>query len=314
MMVPYLSAISDDTPTYRGRAEAGSTITLLVDDSPVSTVRTDAEGDWSFTPTTALVDGLHTVRATARDSAGHTSASSNTRTFRVDTTPPAAPIVEAPAEGSFIGNNPPTYSGRAEAGSTVTFLVDDRVADTTTADADGNWSLTPTWAVAEGLHTARATAQDSVGNVSPAFVLRGFTVDTLPPRAPELNVPPAFNTRRPVIAGIAEPHSTITMWLDKTAAGTTAAAETGLWVFTPDTEWPEGGHQVKATARDAAGNVSSGSAEFSFTIAVNQKSHYGWNCATAPGSSATWALLTLALALRGRWKPRDPAGCSPHDS
>ncbi|HYH96540.1 Ig-like domain-containing protein [Hyalangium sp.] len=303
------STIRDNTRTYSGTAEAGSTVTLIVDDSPVGTATADAAGHWTFTPTTALADGPRTVRATATDAVGNTSADSR-NTFMVDTTPPAAPAVVAPANGSTIGDNTPTYSGTAEVGSTVTLIVDDSSVGTAIADAAGSWDFTPTTALADGPRTVRATATDAVGNVNPTSVTRSFTVDTMPPGAPEMSLPETFNTQKPVIAGMAEPNGTITIWLDGTEAGTAAATGTGLWVFSPDTELTEGDHQVKATARDAVGNVSSDSAELSFTIVIIKKSHYGWSCATAPAFPATWALLTLSVALRRRWLKSRPGARS----
>ncbi len=49
---------------------------------------------------------------------------SNTNTFTVDLTPPPAPVVVTPANGSVTSDNTPTYSGTAEPGSTVTVIVD----------------------------------------------------------------------------------------------------------------------------------------------------------------------------------------------
>ena len=176
------SVTSNKTPTYSGTAEPGSTVTVIVDGTAVGTTTADASGEWSFTPTTALADGVHTVKATAADAVGNTSADSNTNSFTVDTAPPAAPVVVAPANGSTTGNNKPPYSGTAEAGSTVTVIVDGSVVGTTTADASGAWSFTPTTALADGVHTVKATATDAVGNTSADSNTNSFTVDTTAPR------------------------------------------------------------------------------------------------------------------------------------
>ena len=296
----YDSATSNTTPDYRGVGEAGSTVTLTVDGSLVGSTTVDAEGSWNLTSGLVLVEGPHLVQATATDAAGNTTAQSSPNLFRIDTTPPGAPVLEAPANGSAIADNTPTCSGRAEAGITVTVIVDDVPVGSTTADAEGGWSLTATLLLTDGPRTLRATASDAVGNVSPTPLTRRFTVDTVPPEAPELSVPETYNTQKPVIAGAAEPHSTITIWLDGIEIGTTTVTVTGLWVFSPDTELLEGPHLVKATARDTVGNVSSDSAEFRFTIVLIKRSHYGWNCAMSPAIPATWALLPLALSLRRR--------------
>jgi len=295
------SITGDNTPIYSGTAEVGSTVTLLVDDSPLGDVEADAAGNWNFTTTTALADGQRTVRATATDSLGNISVPSSANSFWVDTTWPVAPVVVAPANGLTMGNNRPTYNGIAEAGSTVNVVVDLSSVGKTTVDAAGNWSFKPTIALADGRRTVRATATDVAGNVSPNSVASSFEIDTMPPRAPVLSLLETFNTQKPVIAGTAEPYASIRIWLDGKEGGETAVSPTGLWIFSPDTELAEGPHQVKATATDVVGNVSSDSQELSFTIVITRKSRYGWNCATAPAFPATWALLALSLVLRGRW-------------
>lgn len=56
--------------------------------------------------------------------------------------------------------------GKAEAGSTVTVTENSSVVGSTTADADGKWSLSLTGKVSAGAHRLKATATDAAGNVS----------------------------------------------------------------------------------------------------------------------------------------------------
>ncbi len=148
--------ITDNTPAYSGTAEAGSTVTVIVDGVPVGTITADASGNWSFTPTTALAEGTHTVKATATDAVGNTSPDSNTNTFTVDTHAPAAP--GGRHSGGRLGTNDttPTFSGTAEPGSTVTVIVDGTQLGTTTADAAGNWTLHARHAAGRGPVRRRA--------------------------------------------------------------------------------------------------------------------------------------------------------------
>jgi uncharacterized protein (TIGR03382 family) len=133
-------------------------------------------------------------------------------------------------------------------------------------------------------------------------MIHGFTVDTIPPEAPEVTAPGAFvSTQRPDIQGTAEASSRVAVWLDGEGPMTVLANAAGEWSFTPATALDEGPHQVQATATDAAGNVSPFSEARSFTInIITQRSHYGWSCATSPAFPATWALLALGLSLRRR--------------
>ncbi|ADO70145.1 adventurous gliding motility protein AgmC [Stigmatella aurantiaca] len=252
------STTQDTTPTYSGTAEAGSTITVIVDGVPVGTTTANTSGAWSFTPTVPLLDGSHTVKATATDAVGNTSAQSNTNTFIVDTTAPAAPVVTTPANGAVLTDTTPTYSGTAEAGSTVTVIVDGVPVGTTTANTSGAWSFTPTVPLADGSHTVKATATDAAGNTGPESNTNTFIVDTTAPAAPVVLTPANGSTTQdttPTYSGTAEPGSTVTIIVDGAPVGTTTANTSGAWSFTPTAPLADGSHSVKATATDAVGNT-----------------------------------------------------------
>lgn len=58
------ASVTDDQPTLRGKAPAGSTVTITIYSDPITaTVTADANGNWSYTPTTPLSDGPHNVVA-----------------------------------------------------------------------------------------------------------------------------------------------------------------------------------------------------------------------------------------------------------
>ncbi|MET4106732.1 LamG-like jellyroll fold domain-containing protein [Hymenobacter sp. UYP22] len=170
------SLLNVPTPTYQGIAPAGSLVTVYVDGSAIGTTTAAAGGTFSLTQPAPLAQGSHTVYARAQSSGSAQSSNSNTNTFTVDTTPPAAPVVTAPANGSTTPNNTPVYTGTAEANSTVTVIVDGSAIGTATANASGNWSRTQPTALAQGSHTVRATATDAAGNTSPSSNTNTFTV------------------------------------------------------------------------------------------------------------------------------------------
>jgi hypothetical protein len=256
---------------------------------------------WSFTPTTALPEGLHQVKATATDEVGDVSSDSEERGFTIDTVPPEAPVVIAP--GTFVTTQTPVIAGTAEPGSRVVVRLNGAVAGTAMADAAGAWSLAPDTTLTEGLHQAAATATDNAGNTSPDSEERGFTVDTMPPEAPVVAAPGSFtNTRSPVFLGTSEPGCTVKVWLgdDETKAEIVTVDAEGNWRFIPLTAMEFGYHSLFAISTDASGNRSAKS-QHQFAI---QKSHYGWSCATAPALPATWVLFVLALSLGRRHRAR----------
>ncbi len=332
------SVTSDATPTYTGTAEPGSTVTIIVDGTPVGTTTADAGGNWTFDQPTGLADGDHMVSATATDAAGNTSPSSNTNTFTVDTTPPGAPVVTTPADGSVTNDPTPTYSGTAEPGSTVTVIIDGTPVGTTTADANGDWSFPQPADLPEGPHMVSATATDEAGNTSPSSTANTFTVDTTAPEAPVVVTPADGSTisdNTPEYTGTAEPGSTVTVIVDGTPVGTTTADANGDWTFTPTEGLAAGSHTVMATATDEAGNISPDSNTNTFIIdatvpeapvvtgpadgTVTSDTTPTFTGTAEPGSTVTvivdgTPVGTTTADAAGNWTftPTDPLAEGPH--
>ncbi|WNG33155.1 adhesin [Archangium violaceum] len=257
------------TPAITGKAEPDSTVTVIIDGVAVGTVKADAAGNWSYTPTTPLGEGPHTVKATAKDAAGNTSPESPVRNFFVDTVVPVAPVVVSPGSGSVVNDSTPTITGTAEANSTVTVIIDGVPVAVVPVDASGAWTYTPTTPLLDGSHEVKATATDAAGNTGPESAQNSFIVDTAVPAAPAVTAPSEgahVKTPTPVITGTAEPHSTVTVIIDGVAVGTVTADAAGNWSYTPTTDLSEGPHTVKATAKDAAGNTSPESPVRNFTV------------------------------------------------
>jgi hypothetical protein len=270
------SLTSDNTPIYSGTAPAGSTVTVVVDGSSVGTVSADASGNWSLTPVAALADGSHTLKATAQLSGQAVSPDSNTNTFTVDTTAPAAPVAITPANGSLTNDNTPTYSGTAEANSTVTVIVDGSAIGTTTANGSGNWSLTQPTALADGSHTIRATATDAVGNTSPSSNTNTFTVDTTVPTVaisstasnPTSTSPiPVTVTFSESVTGFVAGDVTVG---NGTVSGFSGSGTTYTFNVTPGGNGTVTVDVAASVAQDAAGNGNTAATQFStvFTTAT----------------------------------------------
>ncbi|WP_313505672.1 Ig-like domain-containing protein [Stutzerimonas kunmingensis] len=191
------------TPTLTGSAEANSTVTLYgTDDTELGTTQADGSGLWSIT-SKALGSGTHTLTAKATDAVGNTSAASAGVAVTIDTTAPAAPGTPDLAAGSDSGmsssdditsDNTPTFTGAAEANSTVTLFDTDgiTVLGTTTADGSGNWFITST-ILAEGSHTLTTKATDVADNESAASAGLVVVIDST---APTLAITSSASTLR----------------------------------------------------------------------------------------------------------------------
>jgi hypothetical protein len=100
------------------------------------------------------------------------------------TTPPNAPSVTAPGNGTLINTRTPTYTGSALAGSTVRVYVDGTLlSPTTTAVAAGTFSLTQPASLPDGPHSVFATAQVGSSAQSANSTTNNFTVDASSPTA-----------------------------------------------------------------------------------------------------------------------------------
>lgn len=262
--------LANARPVVSGTAEPGTTVTVVIDGMAAGTVVADAQGRWSFTPATALMDGMHTVSATARDAGGNVSPSSTPVSFSTDTTAPTAPTITAPANNAALSDSTPTITGTAEAGSTVTVRVDGMPVGTAVADTMGVFSFTVPSALTDGAHVITATSVDAAGNTSPASSPVNVTVDTQAPTAPTIVTPAAgatIATTTPTLTGTAEAGATVRIFLNGMLAGTVVADMTGAWSFAVPAGQPlaEGPQQVRADASDAAGNRSS-EATSTFTV------------------------------------------------
>jgi hypothetical protein len=180
----------DNKPTLSGTAVAGSVIRIYDGNTLLGSV-VATNGSWSFTPTSPLTDGSHTLRATASDPAGNASGDSNTFTLVVDATAPNAPTITSIVDdvGSITGpvtstiptnDTQPALNGTAEANSVVKIYDGTTLVGQVTADANGNWSLPQTTTIlSDGQHNFTVTATDAAGNTSAASPVTSIVVDTL---------------------------------------------------------------------------------------------------------------------------------------
>ncbi|MDY1055128.1 Ig-like domain-containing protein [Pseudomonas aeruginosa] len=257
-----------------GTAEPGSSVTLTDGNgNPIGQTTADANGNWSFTPSTPLPDGT-VVNVVARDAAGNSSPPAS---VTVDAVAPATPTVD-PSNGT-------TLSGTAEPGATVT-LTDGNgnPIGQVTADGSGNWTFTPGTPLPNGT-VVNATATDPSGNASsPASV----TVDAVAPATPVVN--PSNGT---TLSGTAEPGATVTLTDGNgNPIGQVTADGSGNWSFTPTTPLPNG-TVVNATATDASGNTSPGSSVTVDSVAPATPVVNPSNGTTLSGTAEPGATVTL---------------------
>lgn len=208
-----------------------------------------------------------------------------------DRTPPVAPEITSPVNGTSTESLSMTISGRAEAGATVAATVDGAAVGSATAAADGGWSVLVNGPLAVGAHTVTATATDAAGNTSPESP--AITVTVVRPPAPAITKPSnhAVTQRSPSVSGTARAGDIIDVKVDGSPFGTATTATDGTWTVSAAAPVATGSHTLIATATNSAGTVSDPSTAVSFT-------------AVGPGAApAAWVsqIVGAILTWLGSW-------------
>jgi hypothetical protein len=201
------------------------------------------------------------------------------QTYTLDTTAPTAPsgldMTAVSDSGTSDTDNitsdtTPTFTGTAEAGSTVTLYDTDGVTvlGTTTATG-GNWSITSS-TLASGSHTITAKVTDAAGNVSSASSGLAISIDAVAPSAVTLSTTSLADTSATSGSTLATLSATDTSGL--TYSLVAGAGDTNNSRFTiTGTDLKAGGsnlaagtYDIRVRATDAAGNFT----DQTFTITV----------------------------------------------
>ena len=283
--------VTDDArPEIIGKAKAGSTATIKDGNVVLGTVMADASGNWTFTPTSDLGDGVHNITATAKDLTGKEDTSS-TFSFEIDSKAPNRPSIDYAEDqvGTIkddLSNNDvtddpqPILHGTAEAGSTVNiYTLDGTLLGSVTANSSGAWNFKPGSKLPEGKNTFYVTATDEAGNVSDKSADFILTTDYTAPDASKVTIDSVtdnvgnvqgivadggvLDDSRPVIRGSgAEAGNVITVYTtDKDGntkvLGTTTVDQNGKWELTPsESLYGDSINKLTVTETDRVGNVA----------------------------------------------------------
>ena len=174
---------SDTTPTFTGTSDANATVQLF---AGLVSVGTAVASGTTWTITSAVVaPGVHLFTAIQTDAAGNgPSGASASLSVTIDTAVPAAPSTPDLAPASDTGasttdnitsDTTPTFTGTAEAGSTVALFAGTTQVGTGTATA-GSWTITSS-ALTAGTYsfTAKATNLAGTSLASPGLSVSVLT-------------------------------------------------------------------------------------------------------------------------------------------
>ncbi|RPH29648.1 hypothetical protein EHN07_05455 [Buttiauxella warmboldiae] len=265
--------VNSATPVFSGTSEAGSTVTLRIDDTDHTVTPNGGTGAWRFQLPSALTEGHHSYTITATDAAGNKKTLN--KGFDIDLT---APVITGglngqndPNSAPLINLTRPLFSGTSEPGSTLTIRIDNTDHGVTADRVTGAWSFQPVNALTDGGHTYSITATDRAGNLS-NNITGSFTIDS---HAPDVtgglnaqsdpNNDQLVNSATPLFSGTSEPGSTVRLQIGNMEHNATVNS-TGAWSFTPTSALPEGHQTYTITATDAAGNKKTLSKAFDIDL------------------------------------------------
>ncbi len=269
---------TDDTkPTLNGRGTPGNVIEIWDGSTKVGETTINSKGQWSYTPSTPLKAGEHTLSSRERDSAGKVGQSSDPWKFIIDLTAPAKGVIgevlddtETPPKAidknGMLKDTTPTITGQAEANSIVMIWDQGNLLGSVKADSAGKWSFT-TPVLAEGKHDIYVVVQDEVGNTSVQSEHYIIEVDTTPPVNKGIGGL-TDDDGTPIVSGSSTEDATptfsgegdsgdIVYIVDNGKIIGSAKVEEGKWTFTPENDLAPGKHEFEVVVKDPAGNSAS---------------------------------------------------------
>lgn len=175
-----------------------STIKLIIDSQIITTGITETQSGknytCSYTPTTALSDGTHTIKVSASDYDGNV-ATQKSVTFTVDTVPPEL-SVSAPVDNLVTNQSSRVVKGTTNdvTSSPVTLTIKLNGGTEQTVEVGSDGSFTKTLTLVTGENTIVITAKDGAGKTS--TVTKKVVLDQTAPVIQSVTISP-----NPVNAG-----------------------------------------------------------------------------------------------------------------
>ena len=230
---------------------------LIDDNSDFSSVAVSSDSIEapSFTIPDSLEDAkTYHWKVAPVDQTGAIGVFSITRSFTIDASAPAPPVVGGPYQ---TRNNTPIWTWVLPAESiAIRYQLDGVFPDNwTEAGSTNSNSYSPLNPLAEGGHTLYVQARDSAGNWSESGS-GTVVIDLTAPEAPSVGGPGLTNEPRTTWTWTAEGASAIRYQLDRESSD--GWAETGVDTdeYTPRVDLPEGPHTLYVQASDDARNWS----------------------------------------------------------
>ncbi|EDB6743498.1 Ig-like domain repeat protein [Salmonella enterica subsp. enterica serovar Enteritidis] len=263
-------------PQFVGSTAPNATVIIKINGIAVGQAVADSLGNFTFTAPETLTDGTYNLEAEAKTADGSGSAK---LVITIDSVTDK-PTFELSPESSVSGHKgltptlTPSIVGTAEENAKVDIYVDNKLVASVDVDKDGNWSYEfKDNELSEGENSIKVVAVDKAGNKNET--MDSIITDTIPPEKPTIELDDSSdsgikndnitNSTLPTFIGVAEPGSTVSIYLGLKHLGEVIVAKDGTWSYTLTTPLKDGEYNITATATDIAGHTSA-TANLPFTI------------------------------------------------
>ncbi|EMY1837809.1 non-fimbrial adhesin SiiE [Salmonella enterica] len=263
-------------PQFVGSTAPNATVIIKINGIAVGQAVADSLGNFTFTAPETLTDGTYNLEAEAKTADGSGSAK---LVITIDSVTDK-PTFELSPESSVSGHKgltptlTPSIVGTAEENAKVDIYVDNKLVASVDVDKDGNWSYEfKDNELSEGENSIKVVAVDKAGNKNETT--DSIITDTIAPENPTIELDDSSdsgikndnitNSTLPTFIGVAEPGSTVSIYLGLKHLGEVIVAKDGTWSYTLTTPLKDGEYNITATATDIAGHTSA-TANLPFTI------------------------------------------------
>ncbi|EGQ7283926.1 Ig-like domain repeat protein [Salmonella enterica subsp. enterica serovar Typhimurium] len=265
-------------PQFVGSTAPNATVIIKINGIAVGQAVADSLGNFTFTAPETLTDGTYNLEAEAKTADGSGSAK---LVITIDSVTDK-PTFELSPESSVSGHKgltptlTPSIVGTAEENAKVDIYVDNKLVASVDVDKDGNWSYEfKDNELSEGENSIKVVAVDKAGNKNETT--DSIITDTIAPEKPTIELDDSSdsgikndnitNSTLPTFIGVAEPGSTVSIYLGLKHLGEVIVAKDGTWSYTLTTPLKDGEYNITATATDIAGHTSA-TANLPFTIDI----------------------------------------------
>lgn len=263
-------------PQFVGSTAPNATVIIKINGIAVGQAVADSLGNFTFTAPETLTDGTYNLEAEAKTADGSGSAK---LVITIDSVTDK-PTFELSPESSVSGHKgltptlTPSIVGTAEENAKVDIYVDNKLVASVDVDKDGNWSYEfKDNELSEGENSIKVVAVDKAGNKNETT--DSIITGTISPEKPTIELDDSSdsgikndnitNSTLPTFIGVAEPGSTVSIYLGLKHLGEVIVAKDGTWSYTLTTPLKDGEYNITATATDIAGHTSA-TANLPFTI------------------------------------------------